>query len=88
MVEGTVVVELKATPKLLASDSHQLLNCLRGTRLEVGLLLHFGLKASFRRMVSENLPLNDRSAAFRVASVASASRPSASPLFPDSAAEP
>jgi GxxExxY protein len=54
VVEGRVMVELKAC---LAMDSHQeaqLLNYLRATPLEVGLLLVFGIKASFRRLIMSN----------------------------------
>ena len=51
VVERKVVVELKASSSLAAYAERQVLNYLRGTRLEVGLLLHFGPKASFRRIV-------------------------------------
>ena len=54
IIEGRVVVEAKATRSLEHADWRQLLNVLRGTRLEVGLLLHFGPKASFKRLVFEN----------------------------------
>jgi GxxExxY protein len=52
VVDQKVIVEIKATEMLHASADRQLFNYLRASRLEVGLLLHFGLKAEFRRMVS------------------------------------
>src|SRR3954466_12509439 len=42
LVEGRVVVELKACASVGGTERQQLLNYLRGTGLEVGLLLHFG----------------------------------------------
>ena len=52
VVGGRVVVEVKATRQIGDADKRQLLNYLRSTRMEVGLLLHFGPKAEFHRMVS------------------------------------
>ncbi|HXT17921.1 MAG TPA: GxxExxY protein [Gemmatimonadaceae bacterium] len=49
-----VVVETKAGRALNDADSRQLLNMLRATRIEVGMLLHFGPKATFKRMIFEN----------------------------------
>lgn len=54
IVEGRVVVEIKASRALVDADSHQLLNCLRAATLETGLLLHFGPKARFKRIFFEN----------------------------------
>lgn len=51
LVEKRVVLELKACPSVGASERQQLLNYLRGTGLEVGLLLHFGQRPGFARMV-------------------------------------
>jgi len=42
LVEGKVVVELKATKGLTEVDEAQLLNYLKGTGLRVGLLFNFG----------------------------------------------
>ncbi len=44
VVNDQVVVECKAGPVLHPSATHQLRNYLRATRLEVGLVLHFGNK--------------------------------------------
>ena len=54
VVEDRVVVELKSTKHLNTEDHRQLLNFLRATRWEVGLLLHFGPRPLFYRMVSTN----------------------------------
>lgn len=54
VVEDRVVVEVKSTRHLNSEDHRQLLNFLRATQWEVGLLLHFGPKPLFYRMVSTN----------------------------------
>ena len=54
LVDSVVIVELKATRTLTPIDAQQLLNYLRATGLEVGLLLHFGPRPSFRRLVSSD----------------------------------
>ena len=41
-VERAVLVEAKATRMLVPKNEAQLVNCLTGTRVEVGLLLNFG----------------------------------------------
>jgi GxxExxY protein len=51
IVEGKVLLEVKATEALVKSDDRQVLNYLKATRLEVGLLLNFGPKPAFRRLV-------------------------------------
>lgn len=51
---GRVVVEIKATERLHRDASRQLRNYLRATRLEVGLLLHFGRDPNFTRVIYEN----------------------------------
>jgi GxxExxY protein len=50
-VERRVVVEVKATHKLAYADKLQLVNYLTALNLEVGLLLHFGPKAEFKRVL-------------------------------------
>ena len=52
LVDGKLVVEVKATRRIGEADKDQLLHYLRGTRTEVGLLLHFGPKAEFHRVVN------------------------------------
>jgi GxxExxY protein len=56
LVEGKVVVEVKSVQELHRADHRQLRSYLSGTKLEVGLLLHFGPEASFHRMVCTNHP--------------------------------
>jgi len=52
LVEERVVVELKATTLLGPTDRRQLVNYLRGTRLDVGLLLHYGPEPEVHRLIS------------------------------------
>src|SRR5918999_3132505 len=52
LVESRVVVELKASAKLDPAHASQLLNYLRATDLEVGLLLHFGPRPGIKRFVA------------------------------------
>lgn len=51
MVADTVVVEVKAGEHTAEGDRPQLLNYLRASGKEVGLLLHFGPKAALRRVI-------------------------------------
>ncbi len=60
VVEGKVVVEIKAGEILPPRATRQLLNYLRATRLEVGLLLHFGPKPKHLREFSSNERLRVR----------------------------
>ncbi len=53
MVEGCVILELKATP-LSIEHEYQLLNYLKATEIELGLLLSFGKKPKFIRKVFAN----------------------------------
>jgi len=54
VVDDRVIIEGKSTSRLIPDDHRQVINFLRATRWEVGLLLHFGPKASFYRFVSSN----------------------------------
>ena len=54
VADGEVIVELKAARMLAEEHEAQLLNYLRATPYEVGLLLNFGPKPEFRRRVFEN----------------------------------
>jgi GxxExxY protein len=54
LVEETVLLELKAARTLESSHEAQLLHYLRATEIEVGLLLNFGVKAQFRRLLFDN----------------------------------
>lgn len=54
LVEDAVIVEIKAVSRLLAEHEAQLLNYLRATSYEVGLLLNFGPKPQFIRKAFDN----------------------------------
>jgi GxxExxY protein len=54
IVESRVLLELKSMRAPDPRFEAQLLNYLRATRLEVGLLLYFNPKASFKRLVFAN----------------------------------
>ena len=54
MVNDSIILELKAVERIIEIHELQLINYLRGTDAEVGLLLNFGTKPEFRRMVFGN----------------------------------
>jgi GxxExxY protein len=55
LVEKCVLLELKAVRTLDTSHQAQLLNYLRATDIEIGVLLNFGVKPEFKRLVFDNL---------------------------------
>lgn len=54
LVERSVLLELKAVRALDGSHQAQLLNYLRATDIEVGLLLDFGVKPEVKRLLFDN----------------------------------
>ncbi len=54
VVNDLVILELKAAEHIVEEFEYQLINYLRGTEMEVGLLLNFGKKPEFRRKIFEN----------------------------------
>ena len=60
LVEDCVLLELKAARSLDSSHRAQLLNYLRATDIEVGLLLNFGERPEFKRIVFDNLKKKTR----------------------------
>lgn len=54
LVGGVVIVELKAAKKLLEEHEAQLLNYLKATPYEAGLVLNFGPKPEFKRKAFDN----------------------------------
>jgi GxxExxY protein len=54
ILEGVVLLELKAARALDSAHEAQLLHYLRATDVEVGLLLNFGLRPQFRRLLFDN----------------------------------
>ena len=54
LVEKSVLLELKAGRSLDPAHEAQILNYLRATEIEVGILFSFGLKPEFKRMAFDN----------------------------------
>ena len=55
IVENKVIIELKAVEGLIEEHEAQLLNYLRATEIEIGLLLNFGKKPQIKRKIFENI---------------------------------
>ncbi len=60
LVENSVLLELKVARLLDRSHQAQLLNYLRATDIEVGILLNFGLKPEFKRLLLDNASKTNR----------------------------
>lgn len=54
LVEDTIILELKACECLISSHVAQLMNYLKSTHIEVGLVLNFGESPDFKRLVYTN----------------------------------
>lgn len=54
IVNDKVILELKATESITEAHEFQLLNYLKSTNIEVGLLLNFGKKPDFCRKIFQN----------------------------------
>ena len=54
LVEDKVIVELKATELILNVPVAQILNYLKATPIEVGMLLNFGEEPEFKRLIYTN----------------------------------
>jgi len=54
LVNSVVIVELKSANKLIPEHEAQLLNYLKATPIEVGLLMNFGPKPEFQRRAFDN----------------------------------
>ncbi len=54
IVENVVILELKAVKSICPEHEAQLLNYLKATEIEVGMLLNFGEKPQFKRKVFSN----------------------------------
>jgi len=54
VVEGKIILELKVAEDLVKAFELQLLNYLRATTMEIGLILASGQRAKFRRVVMSN----------------------------------
>ena len=54
LIEEKVIIELKAVERLVEEHELQIINYLRATDLEVGLILNFGKKPEFKRKIFTN----------------------------------
>ena len=54
LVDNKVIIEIKASRRLVNENEAQLLNYLKSTDIEVGLLLNFGAKPEVKRKVFDN----------------------------------
>jgi len=54
LVENCVLLELKSSEELNLANEKQLINYLKATEIEVGLLLNFGKRPQFRRKIFTN----------------------------------
>jgi GxxExxY protein len=54
IVDSVVLLEIKSVEKLIDAHDAQLLNYLKATEPEVGLVLNFGRQAEFHRKIYDN----------------------------------
>ena len=54
LVDGNVIIEIKAVKNMIVDHEAQLLNYLKATNIEVGLLLNFGPEPEIKRKVFDN----------------------------------
>lgn len=54
LVEDKVIVELKATELIMNVHVAQIMNYLKATSIEVGMLLNFGEESEFKRLIYTN----------------------------------
>lgn len=54
VVNDSIIIELKAAEVLVQENEFQLINYLKATEFEVGLLLNFGKKPQFKRKIFTN----------------------------------
>lgn len=54
LAEDKIIIELKAAEAICEEHEFQLINYLKATELEVGLLLNFGKKSEIRRKIFTN----------------------------------
>lgn len=55
VVNNSVIIELKAASSIVEEHEFQLINYLKATRFEIGLLLNFGRKPEFKRKIYSNM---------------------------------
>jgi len=54
IVEDRIILELKAAESLALEHEYQLINYLKATKIELGILLNFGLEPKFVRKIFTN----------------------------------
>ena len=54
LVDGKIIIEIKAVKNLIVDHEAQILNYLKATNVEVGLLLNFGPEPEIKRKVFDN----------------------------------
>lgn len=54
LVDDEIILELKAAENICEEHECQLINYLKATNIEVGLLLNFGKKPQFKRKIFTN----------------------------------
>lgn len=71
LIEEKLIIEIKAMESLCEEHEYQLINYLKATNIEIGLLMNFGKKAEFKRKIFQNklkksakIPLNPAKSAF------------------------
>ena len=60
VVNGNIILELKAADCLCVEHEYQLINYLRSTNIEIGYLLNFGKHATFKRKIYTNDKKSDK----------------------------
>jgi len=55
VVNGVILLELKTAEAIVAAHESQVINYLRSTSLELGLILNFGPKPQVRRLLLDNV---------------------------------
>ena len=55
VVNGVILLELKTAAAIVAAHESQVINYLRATSLELGLILNFGPKPQVRRLLLDNV---------------------------------
>jgi GxxExxY protein len=53
LVENRIILEIKSTERLSDVSKRQLRNYLAATNLELGIVLHFGPKAEYHRVLCQ-----------------------------------
>jgi GxxExxY protein len=56
IVSKKIIIELKAAEGICEEHEFQLVNYLKATQIEVGILLNFGKKPEFKRKIFSNTP--------------------------------